>query len=174
MSLGFEQAGFDIVAAVEVDPVHAATHHFNFPNTAVIPRSVVGLTGHAIRTAAGLGQEAVDVVFGGPPCQGFSLMGHRMLDDDRNRLVREFVRLVEELEARAFVFENVKGLTIGRHRMFLEALVEAFDEAGYHVRIPWRVLNAVHFGVPQDRERLFLLGARKDGLLPVYPEPVTP
>ena len=173
MSLGFEQAGFDIVAAVEVDPVHAATHHFNFPNTAVIPRSVVGLTGHAIRTAAGLGQEAVDVVFGGPPCQGFSLMGHRMLDDDRNRLVREFVRLVEELEARAFVFENVKGLTIGRHRMFLEALVEAFDEAGYHVRIPWRVLNAVHFGVPQDRERLFLLGARKDGLLPVYPEPVT-
>jgi len=137
MSLGFEQAGFDIAAAVEIDPIHAAVHHFNFPETAVLARSIVGLTGQELREKAGLGRKPVDVVFGGPPCQGFSLIGHRMLDDTRNQLVKEFVRLVSELGARTFVFENVKGLTIGKHRMFLESLIEAFGDLGYRVQIPW-------------------------------------
>lgn len=173
MSLGFEQAGFDIAAAVELDPIHAAVHHFNFPEAAVVARSVVGLSGDAIRAAAGIGERSVDVVFGGAPCQGFSLIGQRMLEDPRNLLVKEFVRLVAELEANAFVFENVKGLTLGKHRAFLDALITAFDDAGYWVRVPWRVLNAKQYGVPQDRERLFLLGARKGSPLPNYPAPTT-
>lgn len=173
MSLGFEQAGFDIAAAVEIDPIHAAVHHFNFPHTAVLARSVVGLSGDDVRKAAGIGRRSVDVVFGGPPCQGFSLIGQRMLEDPRNHLVREFVRIVEELKAKTFVLENVKGLTIGKHRRFLDALIKAFDDAGYTVRVPWRVLNAVHYGVPQHRERLFLLGARKGLRTPLYPEPTT-
>ena len=77
MSLGFEQAGFDLVAAVEIDPIHCAVHAFNFPQCAVLPRSVVGLTGDEIRARAGIGRRRVDVVFGGAPCQGFSLIGHR-------------------------------------------------------------------------------------------------
>lgn len=170
MSLGFEQAGFDVSAAVEIDPIHAAVHHFNFPEATVIPRSVIGLSGKEIRDRSGIGTRSVDVVFGGPPCQGFSLIGHRMLDDSRNQLVKEFVRIVAELEAKAFVFENVKGLTIGQHRMFLEALIEAFEDIGYSVRVPWQVLNAKHYGVPQDRQRLFLLGARKGIKLPRYPD----
>jgi DNA (cytosine-5)-methyltransferase 1 len=141
MSLGFEQAGFDIAAAVEIDPIHAATHHFNFPDTAILARSVVGLKGDDLRSAAGIGRRSVDVVFGGPPCQGFSLIGQRMLEDPRNHLVKEFVRIVAELKAKAFVFENVKGLTVGKQRRFLDALIEAFDDAGYVVRTPWRVLN---------------------------------
>lgn len=173
MSLGFEQAGFDIVAAVEIDPIHAAVHHFNFPQTALLARSVVGLGGDEVRDAAGIGSKTVDVVFGGPPCQGFSLIGKRMLDDPRNQLVKEFVRLVGELGARVFVFENVKGLTVGRHRAFLESLIDAFDDLGYRVRLPWRVLNAINYGVPQDRQRLFLLGAKKAALLPVYPVETT-
>ncbi|MEI8241934.1 MAG: DNA cytosine methyltransferase [bacterium] len=170
MSLGFEQAGFDVAAAVEIDPIHAAVHHFNFPNTGMLARSVVGLSGQAIRDACRIGKRPVDVVFGGPPCQGFSLIGHRMLDDPRNRLVNEFVRIVDELGARAFVFENVKGLTIGRHRDFLEFLIGAFGVLGYNVRIPWKVLNALNYGVPQDRQRLFLLGAKKGLPVPNYPE----
>ncbi len=170
MSLGFEQAGFDIAAAVEIDPIHAAVHHFNFPNTSVLVRSVVGLTGQELRERAGLGRKPVDVVFGGPPCQGFSLIGHRMLDDTRNQLVKDFVRLVSELGAKTFVFENVKGLTIGKHRMFLESLIEAFGDLGYRVQIPWKVLNAMNYGIPQDRQRLFLLGAKKGVAVPVYPE----
>ena len=173
MSLGFEQAGFDIAAAVEIDPIHAAVHHFNFPEATVIPRSIVGLSGDEVREIAGIGRKPVDVVFGGPPCQGFSLMGHRMLDDPRNQLVKEFVRLVAELGAKTFVFENVKGLTIGKHRLFLDTLIKVFDAAGYRVRIPWQVLNALNFGVPQHRQRLFLLGAKRDNPVPVYPEPTS-
>lgn len=173
MSLGFEQAGFDVAAAVEIDPVHCAVHKFNFPETAVIPQSVAGLSASQIRVAAGIGTREIECVFGGPPCQGFSLIGRRVLDDPRNSLVLEFVRLVAELGARTFVFENVKGLTLGKHKVFLKELVDAFDAAGYQVRLPWRVLNAANFGVPQHRERLILLGAKKGTTLPDYPEEMT-
>jgi DNA (cytosine-5)-methyltransferase 1 len=169
MSLGFEQAGFDVVAAVEIDPIHCAVHKFNFPDTAVIAKSVAELSGAEIRLAAGIGNRPVECVFGGPPCQGFSLIGQRVLDDPRNKLVLEFVRIVEELDARTFVFENVKGLTVGRHRKFLDELVEAFDEAGYDVQLPWKVLDAAKFGVPQHRQRLILFGAKKGSKLPKYP-----
>ncbi|CCA91331.1 DNA cytosine methyltransferase [Novosphingobium sp. PP1Y] len=173
LSLGFEQAGFDVAAAVEIDPVHCAVHEFNFPDTAVIPRSVAELKGSDIRLAAGIGTRPVDCVFGGPPCQGFSMIGHRVLDDPRNRLVLDFVRIVSELDAKTFVFENVKGLTVGKHRQFLAELVEAFDAAGYQVGQPWQVLDAAHFGVPQHRERLILIGAKKGLPLPAYPKPST-
>jgi DNA (cytosine-5)-methyltransferase 1 len=173
MSLGFEQAGFDVCAAVEIDPVHCAAHEFNFPECAVIPRSIVGLSAEDIRNAARIGSRPVDCVFGGPPCQGFSLIGHRALEDPRNSLVLEFVRVVAELEAQTFVFENVKGLTIGRHKGFLRELVAAFSDAGYDVRMPWHVLDAAHYGVPQHRERLILIGAKKGVQLPNYPVPRT-
>ena len=173
LSLGFEQAGFDIVAAVDIDPVHCAVHHFNFPHTAVIPRSVDNLSAAEIRDAAGIGERAVDCVFGGAPCQGFSMIGHRALDDPRNGLVRHFVRLVAELRPRTFVFENVKGLTVGRHRSFLEELVAEFEDVGYAVRLPWKVLNAANYGTPQSRERLIVLGARGGVPVPGYPEPTT-
>lgn len=173
MSLGFEQAGFDVAAAVEIDPVHCAVHEFNFPETTVIPESVSTLTGDEIRRRAGLIGKEIDCVFGGPPCQGFSLIGHRILDDPRNSLVMDFVRLVAELDAKTFVFENVKGLTVGKQKKFLEELVAAFEERGYRVRLPWRVLNAAHFGVPQHRHRLILFGAKEGVELPDYPRATT-
>jgi DNA (cytosine-5)-methyltransferase 1 len=174
LSLGFEQAGFDVVAAVEIDPVHCAVHKFNFPDCAVLPKSVVGLSGAEILEAAGLDAHTkVDVVFGGPPCQGFSMIGQRSLDDPRNRLVYDFVRIVSELDANYFVFENVKGLTVGRQRKFLEEVVHAFEAAGYDVRLPWKVFNASGFGVPQQRERLMLIGCKRGLKLPDYPVAIT-
>ena len=169
LSLGFEQAGFDVVAAVEIDPIHCAIHKFNFPNCAVIPRSISSLSGAEIRAIAGIGRRKIDVVFGGAPCQGFSLMGQRALDDPRNSLVRDFVRIVTELQPSYFVFENVKGLTLGKHRLFLEELIELFDDCGYRVRLPWKVVDVADFGVPQHRERLIIMGARKGRSLPEYP-----
>ena len=77
LSLGFEQAGFDVCAAVEIDPVHCAVHEFNFPETTVISASVEDLTGDEIRRRAGLVGKTINCVFGGAPCQGFSLIGHR-------------------------------------------------------------------------------------------------
>jgi len=170
LSLGFEQAGFDVAAAVEIDPIHSAVHEYNFPHCAMICTDAAKTSGKKIREAAGLNGTPIDAVFGGAPCQGFSLIGHRALDDPRNRLILEFVRLTVELEARYFVFENVKGLTIGEHRRLLDELIEAFDKEGYNVVVPYNVLNAADFGVPQDRRRLFLLGARKGLALPGYPK----
>jgi DNA (cytosine-5)-methyltransferase 1 len=169
LSLGFEQAGFDVVAAVEYDPVHAAVHAFNFPHCDVIATSVTSLSGEDIRRRTRLGDRRVDVVFGGAPCQGFSLIGQRALDDPRNSLVRDFVRIVAELDADYFVFENVKGITVGKHVQFLQELVASFRSRGYEVLVPWRVLNAASYGVPQDRERLFLIGCKKHLTLPSYP-----
>ena len=172
MSLGFEQAGFDVVAAVEIDPIHAAVHSYNFPNCVVIPQSVSSLTAEDIRDTANIGRRNVDIVFGGAPCQGFSLMGQRALDDPRNSLVKDFVRIVVGLESSYFVFENVKGITVGRHKQFLAELIEEFQSNGYDV-LPWRVLNAANYGVPQERERLILIGAKRGLKLPEYPEPTT-
>jgi DNA (cytosine-5)-methyltransferase 1 len=170
MSLGFEQAGFDIVAAVEIDPIHCAVHEFNFPNCAVICQSVTELDGETLRKRAGLGSASPDVIFGGAPCQGFSLIGKRALDDPRNALVGHFVRLVKELSPKYFVFENVAGLTAGEHKQFLFELIDSLKSAGYDVVLPYRVLNALDFGVPQHRRRLFLMGCKSGERLPTYPE----
>jgi DNA (cytosine-5)-methyltransferase 1 len=171
MSLGFEQAGFDIVAAVEIDPIHCATHEYNFPDATTICASVIDLTGDEIRRRAKLGNRDIDVVCGGAPCQGFSLMGKRVFDDPRNQLVFHYVRLVRELNPKYCVFENVKGLTLGKHAQFLDELIAALDDAGYDVLTPYQVLNAADYGVPQDRRRLFLIGTRKGLKLPEYPIP---
>lgn len=173
LSLGFEQAGFDVVAAVEIDPIHSAVHKFNFPHCAVLPRSVKEMSGAQIRVAAGIGEKPVDVVFGGAPCQGFSMIGRRALDDPRNSLVKDFVRLVHELDANYFVFENVKGITVGKHARFLDEVIEAFIGIGYDVQLPWQVLNASNYGVPQQRERLILMGCKRGLKLPSYPQAFT-
>lgn len=173
LSLGFEQAGFDVVASVEMDPIHAATHKINFPHCAMICRDVRTLSGNEIRKIANLGNRTIDVVVGGPPCQGFSLIGYRVLDDPRNSLVFHFLRLVDELRARTFVMENVFGMATGSHNNLLLELIQRFGELGYKVRMPYQILNAANFGVPQDRRRLFLLGARSNTRLPEYPDQKT-
>jgi len=171
LSLGFEQAGFDIVASVDIDPIHCSAHKYNFPKCKTICGSVIDMTGNGLRFAAGIGDKDIDVVIGGAPCQGFSLIGKRALDDDRNQLVYHYVRLVAELNPKYFVFENVKGLTVGKHRQFLLEIMEEFQQRGYDVVTSYKVLNAADYGVPQDRRRLFLMGARKGLPLPSYPEP---
>lgn len=171
MSLGFEQAGVEVAASVEYDPIHAAAHEFNFPGCASICRSVADIGADDIRRWSRIGDSDVDVVFGGAPCQGFSMMGKRALDDPRNALVHHYVRLVVGLRAKYFVFENVKGLTVGGQRRFLTEIIEEFRRNGYRVVEDYQVLNAAHYGVPQDRRRLFLLGAREGFPLPSYPAP---
>ncbi len=169
LSLGFEQAGFDVLAAVEFDPIHAATHDFNFPDCTTICRSIADIDGDYIRSTSRIGKKDIDVVFGGAPCQGFSMIGKRALDDPRNRLVYHFVRVVSELRPKYFIFENVRGLTVGEHKKFLREIIAEFQAKGYKVEEDYQVLNALNFGVPQDRQRLFLMGARKGQRLPEYP-----
>ncbi|MDD1415927.1 DNA cytosine methyltransferase [Dolichospermum sp. ST_con] len=173
MTLGFEQAGFDILASVEIDPIHCAIHKFNFPFWTVLCKSVEDITGKEIRNSSQIHNQEIDVVFGGPPCQGFSLMGKRSFDDPRNSLVFHFIRLVLELQPKFFVIENVKGMTVGKHKEFIGEIIDKFENNGYKVNHTYQVLNAANYGVPQNRERLFLLGCRQDLELPNYPEKIT-
>lgn len=173
MTLGFEKAGFDVLAAVELDPIHASIHEYNFPFWTTICQSVTQTTAREIRELSAIGDRDIDVVFGGPPCQGFSLMGKRNLDDDRNSLVSHFLRLVLELKPKFFVMENVRGMTIGKHKKILHQVIEKFKQYDYQVRENYQVLNAANYGVPQNRRRLFLIGCRQEFTLPNYPKPLT-
>jgi DNA (cytosine-5)-methyltransferase 1 len=173
LSLGFEQAGMDVLAAVEIDPVHASTHEFNFPYAKTFCSDIRKVSAQQIRQESLIGDNEIFAVIGGAPCQGFSLIGKRALDDPRNMLVREFVEMVLALQPRYFVLENVAGLTIGKHRQFLVEIMEAFEQNNYHVRTDYQVLQAAEYGVPQSRKRLFLLGARDGEKLPEYPAKIT-
>lgn len=173
MTLGFEQAGFDVLAAVELDPIHCAIHEFNFPFWSILCTSVEHISGEEIRKRSKIKNQEIDVVFGGSPCQGFSVIGKRALDDPRNALLSHFLRLIVELQPKYFVFENVPGLTLGEHQKFLLEVIEEFEQKGYQVEANYQVLNAANYGVPQNRERLFLLGCQKGLTLPSYPQAIS-
>ena len=173
MTLGFEQAGFDVLASVEIDPIHCATHEFNFPLCTILCKDVALLTGSEIRKNSKIGKREIDVVISGSPCQGFSLMGKRDVDDPRNSLIFHFQRLVLELKPKFFVMENVPGIKAGKHQELLNFLISSFIESGYQVEENYQVLNAAHYGVPQSRQRLFLMGCRAGCVLPKYPPPIT-
>lgn len=179
MSLGFEQAGFDVLAAVEYDPVHAATHRVNFPLTEILCRDVRRIDGDHVRAAVARGWRRhrptgpawdgqVDAVFGGPSCQGFSVMGSRDQADERNELLEVFVRLVIALRPRTFCIENVPGLLEGRFGGLRDRALGDLAGAGYRFASP-RVFNAADFGVPQTRKRVLILGALDD--FPPDPKP---
>lgn len=170
MSLGFEQAGFDIVAGAEIDPVHANVHLYNFPNCKLFRDDIAQLHGKDFIDAVG----NIDVIIGGPPCQGFSLIGKRDKDDSRNQLVTEYMRLVTEIRPKYFVMENVAGLTVGYGKQYLDEAINYIESDGYTVVKPYKVLNAADYGVPQNRKRLFLLGYRNDQCPPDYPKKISP
>jgi DNA (cytosine-5)-methyltransferase 1 len=100
-------------------------------------------------------------------------MGKRHPDDPRNSLIFHFLRLVLELQPKFFVMENVRGMTVGRQRQFLEKILSEFKEHNYRVVENYQILNAANYAIPQNRHRLFLLGCRQDLLLPSYPQPLT-
>lgn len=168
LSLGFEQAGFDVLAAVEYDPIHAMVHRYNFPECEVLCRDIKALSADDIRLAAARGarrigrqnatEDGIDVVIGGPSCQGFSSMGRRKEDDDRNELLNEYVRIVSELKPRAFVLENVPGLLEPRFEEFRNAAFKNLRNAGYSLSGTDGWLDASDFGVPQVRKRVVVIG----------------
>lgn len=180
LSLGLEQAGFDVVTSVEYDPVHATTHAYNFPLTEVLCDDIGNLPVEALRRSVEAGWNnhhadlpwdgSVDLVAGGPPCQGFSWIGKRRVDDARNDLIFHFFRLVNSLRPKYFVMENVPGIAAGEHKELLADLIGRFEDAGYVVPAP-HILNAAHYGVPQDRRRFILMGYRRDVAPVMHPAP---
>lgn len=152
-SIGAHAAGFDVACAYDVDPILTSSWTTNFPNTKLRHWDVSKLTGAEIEIDAG---GEVDLLFGGPPCQGFSSIGRRDKNDERRRLLHHFFRLVKEVEPAAFVMENVKGLGFANARSELDAALELVP-AHYEVSSPM-ILDAADFGAATRRQRLFVIG----------------
>lgn len=151
LDMGFENKGFKTVWANDIDKDACATHKI-WSNAEIIQGDVGKVDLSSI--------PATDIILGGFPCQGFSLSGPRKIDDSRNTLYRYFVNLVEKKQPLAFVAENVKGiLTLGEGKIF-EAIVADFASKGYDI-YP-NLVNASDYGVPQDRERVILVGFKKE------------
>lgn len=184
MTLGFERAGFDVLAAIDSDPVHLAVHERNFPHTQPVCASIADLAhgdlveainrGWARFGRQGTWDGEIDCVFGGPSCQGFSDMGQQRDGDARNQLVLEFARVVVSLRPKAFVMENVPGFLFTKYRPLLEAVQHQLARAGYLLLDTPLRLDAADFGVPQHRRRVFLVGVRAGLKLPSPPSPMAP
>ena len=159
-SKGFEQAGFSVRLGLDIWEDAITTYKINFPNAQTITKDISLLTGDDLLFASGLSADEVDVIIGGPPCQGFSLSGKRMLDDPRNILYKSFVRIVEYIQPKAFVMENVPGLVKLYNGQVKAQISEDFTNIGYHVEMSQ--LSADEFGVPQTRKRVFFVGLNKE------------
>ena len=169
MSLGFEDAGFRVIGAVEIDPVHVATYERNFAAAPVVEKDLCLVSGEDLHDWFVEDGQVVDVMFGGPPCQGFSYIGRNRPDDPRNDLLLQFARVAAELRPRFFVVENVEGLLAKKHQETLRAFVDTVHKAGYRmIPEPW-LLDAQVFGVPQRRRRVFLVGALEGLKIPCRP-----
>ncbi len=166
MDAGFEMAGFDVKLAIEIDPSCCDTLNKNLKSTLVWNRSVNDVDAQEICDATGLKIGDIDCVFGGPPCQSFSLAGKREgLNDERGQLVFRFLELVRELRPKTFVLENVKGMVNWQGGLVLEEIQRLFEEpleTGERYSVQHKVLNSADFGVPQIRERVFVVGNRID------------
>ena len=130
LDIGFEEAGFQVAVCVEVDPACCDTLRTNRPGVAILNKSIVDVSGQEVLEAAGLQVGEAALVIGGPPCQSFSLAGLRKgLDDERGRLLFEYVRIVRETLPKGFVLENVKGLTNWDHGRAMQLLMEEQGKA---------------------------------------------
>ncbi|MBK9712157.1 MAG: DNA cytosine methyltransferase [Kouleothrix sp.] len=171
MSLGFERAGFQVLAAFDHDPKHIETYSTNFPTTLARTVDISKLTADFVYDLCGHRQD-IDLVFGGPPCQGFSVGGRRDVDDSRNSLLLEFARVVRELQPKAFIAENVEGILGSKYHKIIGQFYAEMSQAGYQMPDRPLVLNAADFNVPQARRRVFFVGVRRGHRLPPPPIPV--
>lgn len=166
LSCGLEEAGFEAIGAVDFDKHAMATYQANHPNTLALVQDIATVKGSDFKKA--LKGRELDLVAGGPSCQGYSTHGKREENDPRNFLFNHFVRLVGELRPKFFVMENVKGLLTFRKGHFRNLIEKSFDAVGY--RIESKVLCAADYGVPQLRHRIVFIGTRLD--VPIsFPEP---
>ncbi|WP_277072784.1 DNA cytosine methyltransferase [Segatella oulorum] len=159
LSLGASRAGFNVISAVELESHAIATHITNFPNSRHIQRDIMELTGDALLGLSGIQTEQLDGIIGGPPCQGFSSIGHKDINDIRNTLFMKYFELVGEVHPPFFVAENVPGIMDSKYDQIRKI---AFDHIRkYHLLPPLKV-DASEYGAPTTRTRIFFIGFRDD------------
>lgn len=169
MSLGFSWAGFKSILASDIDENCELTFKRNFINTPFLCKSIIDIEKIEFDTL--IKKNSVDIIIGGPPCQGFSLANKRrnkIKDDPRNRLFYEFIKVIDWYNPKAFVMENVKGLLSMHKGEVIKQIIEECESVGMGYNVKYKVLKASDYGVPQSRERVIIIGIRKD--LHVFPE----
>lgn len=151
MDMGLINAGFQVIWANDINKDACKTHAI-WSSATIINECISKINFNTIPQS--------DVIIGGFPCQGFSLAGPRKIDDKRNKLYQYFVSLVEKKQPPMFIAENVKGLLTIGNGLVMDAIIADFESKNYHVT--YKLLNAVDYGVPQDRLRVIVVGIRKD------------
>lgn len=171
ISLGLANAGFRVLLASDISGDCASTHKRNMPEIPFLQGDISQLDGSDFLNAAGVKPGELDLLVGGPPCQGYSILGARQADDPRNRLFDDFFRVAAALRPKVLVIENVPGLATLHGGAFLPLIAQGFRDLGY--RYTCAELLAAQYGAPQMRWRMFFIGVREDtGLsLPSFPAP---
>jgi len=157
-SLGFKQAGYEIIYSNDIDPIAVNSYKSNFPNTIVEKKGIQEIDFLKKINQLGIKKGELDIIIGGPPCQGFSTAGSRFWDDPRNYLLKEYVRSLSEIQPKWFIMENVEGLLTLKNGEYLEQACKAFINLGYNVRID--KIYSQEYGIPQRRKRVFIVGSR--------------
>jgi len=173
-SLGFAQSGFEVELAVDSNEPTIETYQRNFSNTNTKEADLSEVDIIDILSEENIDKDSIDVVIGGPPCQGFSVMGKQKEDDERNKLLLDFARHVIDISPDYFVLENVPGLMSEIGNEYLSEFLSVIENQGYSVVKDIEKLNARNFGVPQDRERVIVIGYKNEVPEPSYPTPTGP
>lgn len=162
LSLGFEKAGFKVVYAFDLDEASVNTYKHNpqYHHGPAFVRDIYEVSKKSIEKDLGHKIGKIDVVIGGPPCQGFSVQRRGDDNDPRNNLVLEYIRMILDIKPKFFVMENVGGLLSPRGRPYLEQLKKSCEDAGYVIQRA--KLTASDFGVPQSRKRVFIVGEKSE------------
>ena len=155
LSLGFERAGFNVVKAIDFDQYAVQTYNHNRDRIVAEEKNIIDIDDAYIRKLG-----PIDGMIGGPPCQGFSTAGQRIIDDDRNKLYREYFRILKQVRPKFFVIENVTGLLTFGKGIVKNDIIKRADALGY--KIFFKTLDTSKFGIPQIRLRVLFIGIRKE------------
>lgn len=167
-SNGFLKEEFEIVLAIDNFDSAAETYRKNHENVNFINEDIRTINKKDILKKIHIDKENIDVIIGGPPCQGFSTVGKRSSNDLRNELFKEYVRIVEYINPEYFVMENVTGILNIQGGQFLDRIINSFKDVGYNIK--YKTLNAVNYGVPQNRERVIFIGSKNNEEI-TFPDP---
>lgn len=161
MTKGFENIGFEQIFSIEYDSKIAETYKYNFPTHKLVVDDIANITNNDILNL--VDNKKIDVIVGGPPCQGFSLagkFGRTFIDDPRNQLFKEYLRFVETLQPKIFIIENVARLVSHNKGKTIKEIESAIKDLGYLVQ--YKILQTADYGIPQKRQRVIIVGSKKN------------